>query len=119
MTFAHEFEQDSAHFTLLSSVLQLRGCFVCNQPVKHIVSGSILQWNGQIFRGLKNTPQHRSDTEDLLEELNDATNDDEILSVLSSIHGPWAFTYWDNEAKKLWIGRDVLGRRSLCWNVNK
>lgn len=108
-----------ASFTLLSSVLQLRGCFVTNQPVTHEDTGSILQWNGQIFDGFdERLNAEQSDTEQLLEALNSADQVDKLLGVIASIQGPWAFTFWDNRAKRLWVGRDILGRRSLCWNTN-
>lgn len=104
---------------MLSSVLQLRGCFVCNQPVIHEDSGSILQWNGQIFSGFEERlNSEQSDTVQLMEALDKADAMEDTLRVIASIQGPWAFTFWDNKAKRLWIGRDILGRRSLCWNTN-
>lgn len=36
-----------------------------------------------------------------------------IPELLSSIKGPWALIYWQDESKSLWFGRDALGRRSL------
>ncbi|KAH9400097.1 PREDICTED: asparagine synthetase domain-containing protein 1-like [Rhagoletis zephyria] len=120
VNLSHQFEDQSvASFTLLSSVLQLRGCYVTNQPVTNEDTGSVLQWNGQIFARLdQELNAEQSDTEQLLEALNGAEDVEKLLAVIGSIQGPWAFTYWDNRAKRLWVGRDILGRRSLCWNTN-
>lgn len=121
-TLVHQFsDSKSVQITMLSSVLQLRGSYVCGQPYVSQSTGSILQWNGQIF----NTELPHgfnpalSDTEQLMAELDYCTNDEQLLGLLSKICGPWAFTYWDNRTKSLWFGRDMLGRRSLCWNENK
>lgn len=103
--------------TELSSVLQLRGKLVTNQPYQGKASNSMLQWNGQVFGGL-DLDEDKSDTEQIMALLEAAKNDADVLKVLGSIRGPWAFTYWDDKAQKLWVGRDILGRRSLCWNTN-
>jgi asparagine synthetase B (glutamine-hydrolysing) len=101
----------------MSSVLQLRGEQVCDQPLLD-KNGSALQWNGQIFGGIE-IDDCDSDTQVLMKLLSKCTKDEELLKVMSSISGPWSFTYWDNKTKQFWFGRDILGRRSLCWNINR
>lgn len=56
-----------------------------------------------------------SDTKVLLLKLGVCQNDRAIADTLSSIRGPFAFVYWRSDTKQLWFGRDILGRRSLCW----
>ncbi|RUS18397.1 hypothetical protein BC938DRAFT_475991 [Jimgerdemannia flammicorona] len=43
-------------------------------------------------------------------------NTDRILETLERIDGPYAIVFWQASAKKLWFGRDCLGRRSLLWH---
>lgn len=103
---------------LSSSALQLRGEVVCKQPLQD-QNGNILQWNGQIFDGEIFVSEYDSDTKILMNYLSKCNEDDEILNVFSKIQGPWAFSYWNDKSKCLWFGRDIFGRRSLCWNVNE
>lgn len=39
----------------------------------------------------------------------------ELLSLLSSIEGPFAFIFYKAATNKIWFARDCLGRRSLLW----
>ncbi|CAG2113319.1 unnamed protein product [Medioppia subpectinata] len=105
---------------LMSSGLQLRGGRqLCDQPLMD-GAGNVLQWNGQIFAGdLLPEDDTESDTEVLMRALADCAADDQVLAVLSRIAGPWSFTYWDQLRRRFWFGRDVLGRRSLCWNTDR
>lgn len=36
-----------------------------------------------------------------------------VPAVLSRIRGPWALVYWQPALRRLWFGRDAIGRRSL------
>lgn len=47
--------------------------------------------------------------------LEKASSEIEILSALQSIEGPFAFVYYRASLKKIYFGRDCLGRRSLLW----
>jgi asparagine synthetase B (glutamine-hydrolysing) len=105
----------SLHLTFAGSILQLRGDDPVSPPLKDPNSGSILLWNGEIFNENNEkqnltVPTGGNDAEALLDALL-TTND--IPSVFSSIHGPWACVFWHSETGTLWFGRDVLGRRSL------
>ncbi|XP_036364101.1 asparagine synthetase domain-containing protein 1 isoform X5 [Octopus sinensis] len=101
--------------TLYGFVLHLRGQLTM-QPLTD-QNGNILLWNGEIFDGLPELQEDDNDTEALLTALSHCHTDEEILSVLSHLQGPWAFIYWQVERKQLWFGRDVLGRRSLLWHL--
>uniref|UniRef100_A0A0L8IHH6 Asparagine synthetase [glutamine-hydrolyzing] n=1 Tax=Octopus bimaculoides TaxID=37653 RepID=A0A0L8IHH6_OCTBM len=101
--------------TLYGFVLHLRGQLTM-QPLTD-QNGNILLWNGEIFDGLPELQEDDNDTEALLTALSHCHTDEEILSLLSHLQGPWAFIYWQVERKQLWFGRDVLGRRSLLWHL--
>lgn len=91
-----------------STVLALRGTDITRQPLVD-GNGSVLCWNGEVWR-LAGRPISGNDGEAVLRALTDA---DDILQVLRSIEGPFAFVYLDKPAKRVYYGRDRLGRRSL------
>jgi len=105
--------------TFASSVLHLRGNSLIKQPLIDKYK-NILLWNGEIYyrAGQDDTPKSENDAEALLKLLSKCNNKDAILTLISSIRGPFSFIYWVDKAKKLWLGRDILGRRSLCWAWN-
>lgn len=114
--------------TFLSTVLSLRGSSVVRQPLTDPESGSLLCWNGeawkignQSIRGndaecvfdvfLNAIETHSNSTDDKL--LLPTHNVQDILHMLSSITGPYAFVFYDAQNHRIFYGRDVLGRRSL------
>lgn len=48
-----------------------------------------------------------------MSHLTKADSQEAILSIFSRIEGPYAFVFWQAATRKLWFGRDCLGRRSL------
>lgn len=98
-----------------SSTLELRG-ETCGQPLKDSFD-NVLQWNGEIFGGV-DIEAEQSDTEFLLTKLSLCKTKQDIFNLISKIRGPFAFVFWQKSMKCLWFGRDILGRRSLCWNRN-
>ena len=60
---------------------------------------------------------HGNDAQALLSALALASGADStsagVAEVLSRLRGPWALVYWEEAARRLWYGRDVVGRRSL------
>lgn len=101
--------QTSLELTFTSSVLHLRGHEVTVQPlVSH--TGDILCWNGEIWQGLA-VEQDENDGLKLLEAL--TSGNKELWQVMGGIEGPWAMVFYDFKSRKLWYGRDCLGRRSL------
>ncbi|KAG2486956.1 hypothetical protein HYH03_014453 [Edaphochlamys debaryana] len=95
--------------TLVASLLQLRGAQPGACPWVG-PRGHVLCFNGEVFGGLE-VPPGANDGERLLEAL--AAAGDEVPRLLSALRGPWALLFWDPRAQRLWLGRDVLGRRSL------
>ncbi|XP_073329194.1 asparagine synthetase domain-containing protein 1 [Pagrus major] len=96
-------------------VLHLRGRLT-PQPVEDN-AGNVLEWNGEIFGGLPVKPEE-NDTAVVSQRLSTCSSPSEVLSVLSSIRGPWAFVYYQKAGDYLWFGRDFFGRRSLLWRFD-
>lgn len=116
-----DFSQDlrvrgPCHQCLFSaSVLHMRG-LLTEQPVQDD-AGNIFQWNGEIFGGLPVSPEE-NDTSAFSRRLSSCSSPSEILSVLTTIQGPWAFVYYQKAGHYLWFGRDFFGRRSLLWKFD-
>ncbi|KAG0346248.1 hypothetical protein BG004_002096 [Podila humilis] len=104
------------------AVLHLRGDQVCHQP--HIArSGSVLLWNGEIFDGIP-VGQHENDGQVLMVHLEaisaqePAFHPKSFLDIMEKVEGPYAFLYYHAPSKRIFFGRDCLGRRSLLWHRN-
>ncbi|UPK99340.1 hypothetical protein LCI18_010275 [Fusarium solani-melongenae] len=113
----NEPDQAGLFLTFTSTVLSLRGDHVAKQPLTDPASGSILCWNGEAW-GLRGEPVQGNDGEAVLALLAEASRSaahtpGQILDVLRAIEGPFSFIYLDKPAKRLYYGRDRLGRRSL------
>ncbi|XP_070770824.1 asparagine synthetase domain-containing protein 1 [Enoplosus armatus] len=93
-------------------VLHMRG-LLTPQPVQDN-TGNVLVWNGEVFGGLPVMPEE-NDTAVVSQRLSSCNSPSEILSVLSTIRGPWGFVYYQKAGDYLWFGRDFFGRRSLLW----
>lgn len=100
--------QQSVELTFTSSVLHLRGHDVTVQPLVS-QSGDILCWNGEIWQGLS-VADDKNDGLKLLDEL---VSGKKVWEVMGQIEGPWAMVFYDASKRRLWYGRDCLGRRSL------
>ncbi|KAH7328714.1 asparagine synthase-like protein [Stachybotrys elegans] len=102
--------------TLTSTVLSLRGDHVTKQPLVDGASGSVLCWNGEAWR-IRGDAVQGNDGEAVLSLLveSSASNSGEtgVLDALRMIEGPFAFVFFDKPTKRLYYGRDRLGRRSL------
>lgn len=59
-----------------------------------------------------------NDTSVFSRRLSSCSSPSEILSVLATIQGPWAFVYYQKAGDYLWFGRDFFGRRSLLWKFD-
>jgi asparagine synthetase B (glutamine-hydrolysing) len=103
-----------------STVLALRGDHVAEQPLEeNSAAGSVLCWNGEAWR-INNQPVRGNDGEAVFSMLQSPSlssssqiREAEIVDVLRSIEGPFAFVYYDSSADRVYYGRDRLGRRSL------
>lgn len=102
------YSEQLLELTFTSSVLHLRGREVTVQP---LVSDKldVLCWNGEVWQGL-NVHDDENDGLKLLEAL---STEKAVWKVMEGIEGPWAMVYFSSNDKKLWFGRDCLGRRSL------
>ncbi|XP_058508441.1 asparagine synthetase domain-containing protein 1 isoform X1 [Solea solea] len=96
-------------------VLHMRG-HLTPQPVQDS-GGNVLVWNGEIFDGLPVLPKE-NDTVVFSQWLSSCSSPSEILSVLSSLRGPWGFVYYQKAGDYVWFGRDFFGRRSLLWKFD-
>ncbi|RHZ45515.1 hypothetical protein Glove_673g46 [Diversispora epigaea] len=117
------FPNNGIFMEFYGAVLHLRGEHVIKQPFIND-DQDILLLNGEIFDGL-DVPTGENDTKHLFKALKEnekkdcvTDNDDYcVLSILQKIEGPYSIVYWQNSKRKLWFGRDCLGRRSLLWHI--
>ncbi|KAF7244998.1 Asparagine synthetase domain-containing protein 1 [Varanus komodoensis] len=98
-------------------VLHLRG-LITPQPMEDPISGDVFLWNGEIFGGIP-VKAEENDTQVIFHRLCSCRCESEVLSLLSSIRGPWSFIFYQASKHHLWFGRDFFGRRSLLWQFNK
>ncbi|KAF2129216.1 hypothetical protein P153DRAFT_396513 [Dothidotthia symphoricarpi CBS 119687] len=108
------------HMTFVSTVLALRGGTVVRQPLQDNATGSVFCWNGEAWsvQGRSVTGNDSEIIFDLLlkacaEPADPTALTTAVMDVLSSIKGPYAFTFYDPVNKRIYYGRDCLGRRSL------
>ncbi|KFR09764.1 Asparagine synthetase domain-containing protein 1, partial [Opisthocomus hoazin] len=96
-------------------VLHLRGPMT-PQPLED-ANNNIFLWNGEIFSGVP-VGDLENDTEVMFHRLALCSSEADILSLFSSLRGPWSFIYYQASRHSLWFGRDYFGRRSLLWKFN-
>ncbi|GJE85961.1 asparagine synthetase domain-containing protein [Phanerochaete sordida] len=97
--------------TYFASELRLRGDAYIAQPHRD-EQGNILCWNGEIFEGLE-VSADENDGAKLFAELRRTETPEQIQDLLGDLEGPYAFVYYSASMRKLFFGRDPLGRRSL------
>ncbi|KAF2844791.1 hypothetical protein T440DRAFT_523193 [Plenodomus tracheiphilus IPT5] len=106
------------HATFLSTVLALRGSAIVQQPLTDAATGSVLCWNGEAW-SIAGEAVPGNDSELVFERLVKAcaVSAEEsaaaAVALLSSIRGPYALVFYDACHKRVYFGRDCLGRRSL------
>ncbi|KAL7925151.1 asparagine synthase domain-containing protein [Trichoderma austrokoningii] len=110
-------DERSLYLTLTSTVLSLRGDHVARQPLVDEDSGCVLCWNGEAWK-IGGKSVDGNDGEAIMSMLIAASSSSSgdrgsVLDALRSIEGPFAFIFLDKKAKRLYYGRDRLGRRSL------
>ncbi|KAJ7345542.1 hypothetical protein JRQ81_001492 [Phrynocephalus forsythii] len=99
-------------------VLHLRG-EMTPQPVEDPTSGNVFLWNGEVFSGGTSVTAEANDTHVLFHHLCSCNSEADVLSLLSSIQGPWSFIFYQVSRHYLWFGRDYFGRRSLLWQFRQ
>ncbi|KAK4298732.1 hypothetical protein Pmani_028938, partial [Petrolisthes manimaculis] len=104
---------EKIHGVMGGCVLWLQGSSPHTQPVtdRH---GNMLLWNGDVLEGYQ-IPKEMSDSKYLSNQLSNIVKESDILSILSHIKGPWAFIFYHTHTRRLYFGRDALGRHSLLW----
>lgn len=115
-------DSPAVHLNFTSTVLALRGDHIAPQPLcDPSEDGSVLCWNGEAWR-LDGQPvagndgeiiQARLRRQTLPDDATPAAREHHILSVFRSIQGPFAVVYYDSDDRRVYFGRDRLGRRSL------
>ncbi|NXP48675.1 ASND1 protein, partial [Heliornis fulica] len=96
-------------------VLHLRG-LMTPQPLED-ADNNVFLWNGEIFSGV-HVGDLENDTEVMFRYLGRCSSEADILSLFSSLRGPWSFIYYQASRHSLWFGRDYFGRRSLLWQCS-
>ncbi|NXF74472.1 ASND1 protein, partial [Sclerurus mexicanus] len=96
-------------------VLHLRG-LVTPQPLED-ANNNVFLWNGEVFNGV-HIGDLENDTQVMFHHLTLCRSEEDILSLFSSLQGPWSFIYYQASRHSLWFGRDYFGRRSLLWQFS-
>ena len=126
-TSASTFTQ-SRLLTFVSTVLSLRGDSIIDQPLEDPDSGSLLCWNGEAWK-IDNALVQGNDAKAVFDLLLQALQScstcpqdgsfspdqglQNAIRAIASITGPYAFVFHDAQSRRLFYGRDALGRRSL------
>ena len=119
------------HVTLCSTVLSLRGSVTVTQPYQDPDGKYTLCWNGEAW-SIGGEPTRGNDTRAIHRLLVDALDSTStvghshpeplgsarvVAAALSQVAGPYAFVLFDHVHRRLFFGRDFLGRRSLLKQV--
>src|SRR5215469_8280326 len=117
-------DDPKVYISIASTVLALRGNSVVSQPLLHESVGSFLCWNGEAWK-FNGRELSGNDSQTIFAHLLDAADRSDmsaahvkIIDALGQINGPYAFVFYDSRHKKLYFGRDCLGRRSLLKSFN-
>ena len=113
-------EENTGHLLLTACTLRMRGPPLVEsaqaQPLIN-ADGQTFTWNGEIFGGI-DVAERECDTTVLFAALTACRSDNDILSCLKLVRGPFSFVYFDFLTQSLWFGRDFFGRRSLLWSID-
>jgi len=114
----------NVYISIASTVLALRGSSIISQPLLHESIGSFLCWNGEAWK-LNGQELSGNDSQIVFGHLLAAADGSDmsaahvkIIDALGQISGPYAFVFYDSRHKKLYFGRDCIGRRSLLKSSN-
>ena len=127
ITSSNTFMQ-SRLLTFVSTVLSLRGDSIIDQPLEDPASGSLLCWNGEAWK-IDNALVQGNDAKAVFDLLLQASQSSgaypqvessspdkglqTTVQAIGSITGPYAFVFYDAQSRRVFYGRDALGRRSL------
>jgi len=124
--------QESVFISCASSVLSLRGNAIVEQPatLAEELNGRkvspFLCWNGEAwtFAGAAIQGNDSEHVLHLLSHVSDAAlacqskfHEQAVAEALASYSGPYAFAFYEPLLRRLYFGRDLLGRRSLLYRT--
>ncbi|ODV94249.1 hypothetical protein PACTADRAFT_51122 [Pachysolen tannophilus NRRL Y-2460] len=114
---------DGGQLEMFSSVLSLRSPFT-KQPLTSETSRFIVQFNGELYNEQINGDNHKNDTEFIFNKLNSLSMDGDenditngILQVIGILEGEFAYCIYDKLSKKIYFGKDILGKKSLSYSI--
>ncbi|GAB7338962.1 hypothetical protein MBLNU457_5635t1 [Dothideomycetes sp. NU457] len=129
---ASETSQQSVFISCASSVLSLRGNATVEQPatLAEELDGrkesAFLCWNGEAWT-FAGAAIQGNDSEHILRLLSHVSaaaiscqakfHEQAIAEALASYSGPYAFAFYEPLLRRLYFGRDLLGRRSLLYRT--
>lgn len=111
-----------------STVLSLRGSQTVSQPIQGPEEAHVLCWNGEAWSIGGNSTQG-NDTKAIFQLISQVAEESRKASFsakgattlvaqhMASVAGPYAFVFYDRHAGRVFLGRDLLGRRSLLWRT--
>ena len=111
-------EFDKKYLHIGSARLAIRGDSKENMPMESD-SKNILAYNGEVFdmdilkKTLNNNINYPSDTRLLLDLFS------YNIENVKKVNGMFAFAFYDNSKKKLYLGRDLLGIKPLYYVIKK
>jgi asparagine synthase (glutamine-hydrolysing) len=111
-------EVDKKYLHIGSARLAIRGDSKENMPMES-VSKNILAYNGEVFdmdtlkKTLNNNINYPSDTRLLLDLFS------HNIENVKKVNGMFAFAFYDNSKKKVYLGRDLLGIKPLYYVTKK
>lgn len=109
--------------TFVATVLALRGSQVQRQPMIDEKTQSVFCWNGEAWK-IDEKPLPGNDTNHVFQLLLTAAKSPgtdarkNIVTLLTSISGPFSFIFYDAVSACVYYSRDRLGRRSLMRSAN-
>ena len=125
-----EGQHQELHLCFSASVLSLRGKELVIQPLEDEDTGSLFLWNGEAW-SFDGTSIHGNDATSIYERLLlsvkelyrnksdhcniQALSIDAIMKVIGVTRGPFSFLLYEPKLKRIFYGRDPLGRRSLLY----
>ena len=111
-------EVDKKYLHIGSARLAIRGDSKENMPMESD-SKNILAYNGEVFdmdilkKTLNNNINYPSDTRLLLDLFS------YNIENVKKVNGMFAFAFYDNSKKKVYLGRDLLGIKPLYYVIKK
>lgn len=110
-----QFERNGKKIQLFTSILSLRQPFT-KQPV--FGDEFVLQFNGELYNQACLDGNDTLLIMDMLHSNLGASRCETIMTTLRQLNGEWAITIVDFLENKVYFGRDLIGKRSLCYKKN-